>query len=276
MMLMIIVLLAILGLIAGSFINALVWRLHEQSDGSEKTVDLSILKGRSVCPNCHHKLAAKDLLPVISWLLLRGKCRYCGKPISSQYPVVELITAALFVASYVWWPHDLDNSQKFLLAVWLVALVGLIALAVYDLKWKLLPNRLIYPLSVVAGLYALVSVVTADSPLKTLLEVILAVVIGGGFFYVLFQLSDGKWIGGGDVKLGWLLGLIVGTPGGSVLFIFIGALAGSLVSLPLMATKRLKRTSTVPFGPFLILGAMVAQLFGASILAWYRRTFITF
>ncbi len=109
---------------------------------------------------------------------------------------------------------------------------------------------------------------------RALLETVLAVAVGGGIFYVLFQVSSGKWIGGGDVKLGWLLGLTVATPARSMLFIFIAALLGSLASLPLLATKRLQRNSTIPFGPFLIIGAIIVQLFGHTILLWYQRTFL--
>src|SRR3989344_6490262 len=125
---MIVAILIVLGLAFGSFVNALVWRLHEQEErakskeqrrkkGKAKNTaklsshtsvlsskDLSILKGRSMCPSCKHGLAAKDLVPVLSWLTLRGKCRYCHKPISIQYPLVELITATLFVISYLLWP----------------------------------------------------------------------------------------------------------------------------------------------------------------------------
>src|SRR4051794_11351319 len=92
-----------LGLCFGSFINALVWRVHEQEKG-KKTRNLSILHGRSQCPHCGHELAAKDLIPVISWLLLKGKCRYCGQPISRQYPAVEATTSGWFLLSYYFWP----------------------------------------------------------------------------------------------------------------------------------------------------------------------------
>ena len=102
---MIIAVLAVLGLVFGSFVNAFAWRLHEQESLLEKKkkpsakqlAKLSIVKGRSMCPECKHELAAKDLIPVFSWITLKGKCRYCGKPISWQYPAVELATALLFV-----------------------------------------------------------------------------------------------------------------------------------------------------------------------------------
>ena len=268
MLLMIIAALALLGLCLGSFVNALVWRTHEKG--------LSVLHGRSMCPNCRHQLGVKDLLPLISWLMLRGKCRYCGQPISVQYPLVELATALLFVASYIWWPAPLHGSQVVLFVIWLPILVGLMALLVYDLRWMILPNRLIYPVSYLAAAMAAVTVATAHRPLEALINVVLAVAVGGGLFYVLFQISGGKWIGGGDVRLGWMLGLIVATPARSLLFIFLAALMGSLASLPLLLTKRIKKNSTIPFGPFLIVAAIIVQLFGHTILAWYQRTFLAF
>ncbi len=283
MVLMIIAVLVVLGLCLGSFVNALVWRLHEQEaeKGKQKPDKsylkrLSISKGRSICPHCKHELAAPELIPVLSWISLGGKCRYCGKPISWQYPVIELALAGLFVASYIWWPVSFDVAQKLVFGLWLVMLTGLLALVVYDARWKLLPNRLTYPLTEIAALMAIINIATADRPFVALLNVIGAVVIGGGLFYVLFQVSDGKWIGGGDVRLGWLLGLVAGTPGRSLLFIFLAAIGGSLFSLPFMAMGKLKRTSVIPFGPFLIIGLRGVQLFGMSILHWYRQTFIKF
>jgi prepilin signal peptidase PulO-like enzyme (type II secretory pathway) len=279
---MIILILAVVGLCLGSFVNALVWRVHEQAKqtGSKKP-DKTYLKrlaigtGKSMCPHCHHELAAKDLVPVLSWLSLGGKCRYCHKPISSQYPLVEVATAALFIASYIWWPNDLHGYQIGIFVWWLILLVGLVALTVYDLKWFLLPNRILYPSGVAAFIMTLIAIINASSPATALLNAILAVAIGGGIFYVLFQASKGKWIGGGDVKLGWLLGLVAGTPGRAVLFIFIGSVLGSLVSVPLLANGRMKRTSVIPFGPFLIAGLIITVLFGADILNWYQHTFLT-
>jgi prepilin signal peptidase PulO-like enzyme (type II secretory pathway) len=277
MMLMIIAGLILLGLPLGSFVNALVWRLHEQTKtGNKHRSELSIAKGRSMCPHCEHQLTAKDLVPVLSWLSLRGKCRYCNKPISTQYPLVELATAALFVVSYVWWPQGFSSAQTVAFGLWLVLLTGLMALSVYDLRWKLLPNRLMRPLGVVAALFALTEVATAHKPALAALNAILGVAVGGGIFYVLFQVSKGKWIGGGDVKLGWLLGLIVATPGRAVLMIFLASLLGTIISLPLLASKRLKRSSTIPFGPFLILAAIIVQLFGHALLHWYQKTFFPF
>jgi prepilin signal peptidase PulO-like enzyme (type II secretory pathway) len=271
---MIIAVLVVLGLMLGSFVNALVWRIHEQETKKKTDKKLSILNGRSMCPNCQHELAIRDLLPVLSWLRLGGKCRYCHKPISKQYPLVELLTSIVFVFSYIWWPQVLTGAQSVLFCLWLAILTGLIALLVYDLKWFLLPNRIVYPLSVVAAAFALGNIILADNPTVALIDTLLAVLVGGGIFYVLFQVSGGKWIGGGDVKLGWMLGLVMGTPARSVLMIFLASLLGSIVSLPLLFNHKLKRSSMIPFGPFLILAAILVQLFGADILDWYRQTFI--
>jgi leader peptidase (prepilin peptidase) / N-methyltransferase len=229
-----------------------------------------------MCPHCRHELKTTDLIPVVSWLSLRGKCRYCRKPISPQYPIVEVSMALLFVASYLWWPADVNGSQIILLGLWLPILTGLIALLVYDLRWYLLPDRILIPLSGLAGLFAGVDVIAADHPARAALNTLLAVLAGGGLFYVLFQISKGKWIGGGDVKLGWTLGLILGTPGRSLLMIFMASILGTLVSLPLLAANRVKRTSVVPFGPFLIVAAILVQLFGHDILHWYQQTFFPY
>ncbi len=281
---MIIAVLIVIGLALGSFVNALVWRVHEQEKevGKKKSDKnylklLSISKGRSMCPHCKHKLAKQDLLPVVSWLGLKGKCRYCHKPISVQYPIVELVMAGLFIASYCWWPVALHGgTQPVIFVLWLMLLTGLMALLVYDLRWLLLPNRILYPLGLVAAVQAVIVITIAPRPLIALINVILAVLVGGGVFYILFQVSGGKWIGGGDVKLGWLLGLAVATPTRSVLFIFIAAVLGSLISLPLLATHRLKPSSIIPFGPFLIIGAIIVQLFGHIILLWYQKAFLPF
>jgi len=282
---MIIVALVLLGLCLGSFVNALVWRVHEQEHETAKKKPnqkylkkLSITKGRSICPHCQHELAAKDLVPVFSWLYLRGKCRYCHKPISWLYPLVELLTAVLFAVSYIWWPTSLTLVyQQVLFGLWMVLVTGFMALSVYDVRWYILPNRLLYPLYLPAGLWAGIILAHVDKRLSSgLLELAGALLIGGGLFYAIYQLSQGKWIGGGDVRLGWLLGLIVLTPARALLFIFGASLLGCFVAIPLMVKKGLKANSVVPFGPFLMAGAFLTVLFGASLLHWYHATFLNF
>lgn len=286
---MIIALLIVFGLALGSFVNALVWRVHEQSVQLRKKKKdpaylekLSITKGRSMCVHCKHELGARDLVPLLSWLVQRGKCRYCAKPIPIQYPLVEATTAVLFVFSYLHWPlasatGSWSAAEIVSFSLWLIILTGLMALLVYDLRWYLLPNKIVYPLTLIGVIYAVIDITTSNNhPFKALINHLLAVAVGGGIFYVLFQISSGKWIGGGDVKLGWLLGLIVGTPGKSMLLIFMAAILGSLASIPLLASHRLKRNSTIPFGPFLITAAIIVVLFGQELLSWYQRLFFPY
>jgi prepilin signal peptidase PulO-like enzyme (type II secretory pathway) len=221
---MMIMAMVLLGLCFGSFVNAWVWRLHEQSKPKKKRAasdnELSITRGRSMCPYCKHTLAVKDLLPVISWLTLGGKCRYCKKPISWQYPLVETLTALLFVIAYLSWPDSLNNWSFGVLqiAVFLSAIVVGMALAVYDFKWMLLPDKLVKIFSSFALIYAGLHMVNSDNTLSTVFQLVLSVFVSGGIFYVLYQISNGKWIGGGDVKLGFPLGLFLLTPSSNPIF----------------------------------------------------------
>jgi leader peptidase (prepilin peptidase)/N-methyltransferase len=267
--------LIVLGLCLGSFVNALTWRLREQSKTKSKKQRkrLSVLSGRSMCPNCHHKLAAKDLIPVASWLTLKGKCHYCSKPISAQYPLVELATAGLFVFSYYFWPLNLHDVGLFEFVIWLGFLIGFMALVIFDLRWFLLPDKIIYPLIVLA-LLQLVAVSIWDKDSGLLLGALWGVLMLGGLFYILFQVSNGRWIGGGDVKLGALLGIIVGGPLNSILLLLMASLSGTVIALPLIIRGKAKANSKVPFGPFLILAVIITQLFDTAIVHWYKRLYL--
>ena len=274
---MITIALILLGLCFGSFINALVYRLRMQEKRTKKArkgnENYSILNGRSMCPHCKHELAPKDLVPLLSWLYLRGKCRYCGKPISGQYPLVESATAILFVFSYLYWPYELVSAENlFAFIIWLIFLIGFISLTIYDLKYLILPNKIIFPMAIIAiiGIVAETILLGNTTPLKTAFW---GFVVGGGIFYVLFQISRGKWIGGGDVKLGFLLGAVVGGPWLAFLMLFLASLLGTVYALPLMLTGKLKAKSRIPFGPFLIAAAIIVQLFGAGIIDWYQNLF---
>lgn len=226
-----------------------------------------------MCVHCGHVLAAKDLIPVFSWIQLRGKCRYCQKPISRQYPFIESLTAFLFVFSYLFWPSNLDSFLPWaVFTTWLAILILLISLIVYDFKWMLLPNKIISPLGVLAGVYVLLKLLDQ----KTIIPLDLAgsVFVGGGIFYILFQVSKGKWIGGGDVKLGFVLGLIIMNPLQAGLMLFLASVMGFIATLPLMLTGRLTPKTRIPFGPFLIVATIIVVLFGAEIIDWYQRTFL--
>jgi prepilin signal peptidase PulO-like enzyme (type II secretory pathway) len=279
MNLMISIILILLGLCFGSFVNALVWRIHEQSLPKKKRAannkELSVTTGRSMCPNCLHTLAWYDLLPVVSWLSLGGKCRYCHKPISWQYPLVELATAGLFVFSYSFFPSKVYGlSSTVIFSLWLIMLVGFMALAIYDLRWMILPDRIVFPLQVLAVLYILTNFVISRGDWHVLSNALLGFLCSAGLFYVLFQVSKGKWIGGGDVKLAVVLGLLLGGAEEALLMIFVASVLGSVIGIPLLLTKKTNLQGKIPFGPLLITATIVVYLFGASVITWYKRQFL--
>lgn len=225
-----------------------------------------------MCVHCRHELAWRDLIPLISWVSLRGKCRYCGHKIEDS-PVVELGTAALFVGSYAVWPFMWDGAGITLFGLWLVFLVSFVALIVYDLRWMELPNKIVYPLIALAVVHVGVMMVANDEPFETLQAALWGFFVIGGLFYGLYQLSGGRWIGGGDVKLSFMIGFLVGGPMQSLLVIFLASLGGTLISVPLMITKQVNVQSRVPFGPFLLVATILVYLYGARISEWYIGSF---
>ena len=275
-----IVLLIITGLCLGSFVNALVWRLRQKELVSEGKGDKKLVKqlskpnSRSMCPNCHHTLGATDLIPVISWLALGGKCRYCKKPISWQYPLVELATAGLFVFSYIYWPILITGTGVVVFGLWLIVLTGLVALSVYDIKYMILPNSIIAFTLVVAVFMQVFWQASSVNVAHQALMIVIAALLGSGLFYAIFQLSGGNWIGGGDVKLAVLLGVLVADPAKMLLVIFLASLGGTLFALPMLLAGKSRKKLLIPFGPFLIFATYIAVLFGAEIISWYQRTFL--
>jgi leader peptidase (prepilin peptidase)/N-methyltransferase len=283
LVLMIYILLIFLGLCLGSFVNALVWRIHKQAEIKESHTAqspnqleaLSIVKGRSMCLHCGHDLAPKDLVPVLSWLYLRGKCRYCKKPIDDT-PVAELLTALLVVVSFALWPYTTNGWSTIeiaMFAIWVLTLTGFVALIIYDAKWYLLPDRIVAPVTVLSAL--LVSFIAFE---RNDVSIVIWSVLGGltisGIFYLLALVSKGAWIGGGDVKLGMSLGLLAGTPLLALLVVFLASLLATVYLLPsiLIGDKGLK--SHLPFGPFLISAAFITFFYGKDMFAWYSNLFI--
>lgn len=264
-----------LGVILGSFVNAYIWRLSKQLDpeGNKKFLSkkdkqkFSILYSRSICPSCNHKLNTLDLVPVFSWLFLQGKCRYCKQPISVQYPAIELLTGILFFLSAYFWDYG-QSWSIVALVTWLITLVCLIALALYDYKHMILPSTIIYKLYLIVAV-GLAFQFILGKPFADLTLIILSSVSLGGLFWLLYQLSNGKWIGGGDVRLGFLLGIILGSPINSFLMLFISSLLAILVYYLFLNKQKKKSHLKIPFGPFLISAAIIVILFGQDILDWY-------
>ena len=262
----IVTILGVLGLCFGSFVNALVWRLHNHRD---------MLRERSECTHCHHILAWYDLIPLLSWLSLAGKCRYCHKPIDDS-PLVEFATAGLFTVSYLYWPLSPGTSYgNVLLGIWLICLVGLVAIAVYDIRWMLLPDKIVFPLIVLAFTFAVVRWSSLEHllPLDVLKQMIFGVLSVAGVYLGLYAVSRGAWVGFGDVKLGIFMGLMLGWELG-LLAVFLANLIGCVVIIPGLISKKLTPQSKIPFGPFLIAGHIVAILFGGQAIQGYVDYFL--
>jgi len=259
----VLVALFVLGLVFGSFVNALIWRVHKKKD---------IISGRSQCVKCGHRLAAKDLVPVLSWLALRGRCRYCKKPISWQYPIVEIALGLVFAASYHFWPVTLSGGQWLLFVTWLTVSVGLLALAVYDLRFMLLPSNILYPVAAIAAAGRLIYIVGFEpTKPRALLAWLVSLAVAGGIFWLIYEFSRGKAIGFGDVRLGLISGTVLADPLQSLQMIFVASLLGTVAILPDLFSHRKSLTSKVPYGPFLILATLIVLLFSPSFTDWYQN-----
>lgn len=252
---------AVLGACFGSFAGATAWRLHERRD---------FVNDRSECEHCHHKLSALDLVPVLSWVFLAGRCRYCRKPIGISAIIAELFGAVTFVVSYLAWPFGFEGWLPIgLFGLWLVALVFMAVLFVYDLRWKLLPDRVTFPLIALGVLlFAGKHILLGTSPMSWLLELALAMLPVAGVYGALYVYSHGKWVGMGDVKFGVFMGLVLSWQSG-LGALFLANLIGSIYILPQLAFGKMKRSAKVPFGPFLIIATIAAFLWGDVLVSWY-------
>jgi prepilin signal peptidase PulO-like enzyme (type II secretory pathway) len=260
--------LGVLGAAMGSFIDAFTWRLHTKRN---------FVSDRSECEHCHHKLSVLDLIPILSWVMLDGRCRYCRKPISPLVPLVELAMAALFVASFLYWPFGFSLWQEIaLFGFWLLYLVLLGVLFVYDLRWMLLPDVLVYPLITLGFIDAALRI--SLQPGATLSDyashVVLGVLAMSGVYWLLYTVSKGRWVGFGDVKLAIFMGLVLGWQK-TLLVLMLANVIGLLIVLPGLLTKRLTPKSHVPFGPFMIVAFIIVGLFGDLIIQWYMQSFVS-
>ena len=240
------------GLVGGSFINALLWRIPKNKN---------ITFDRSECIKCGHKLGFLDLIPVLSFIFLLGKCRYCGKKISWQYPLIEIVSGlGLYFLALKF------NGLEF---AWLAGIFLLsVFIFVYDLKNLIILNGSVFigVLWVSLGLWFF--------KINNFENNILTAFVIFSFFFCLYFFSKGRWVGGGDAKLGLLLGLWLGWPMGLVGLLFAYIL-GSIVGIPLLIFRLVSLKSKIPFGPFLIIGAWIAFLWGQKIIEWYTNILLS-
>lgn len=240
---------ALYGLAVGSFLNVVIHRVPNKQ---------SVVRPGSACPGCRQEIAPRDNVPVLSWLLLRGRCRNCGMRISFRYPMVELLTGVVFVAV------ALRFGWSWTLPAEIVLVGGLVALSFIDLDHLLLPRVIVYPL----GVGVLAALVLAAAVQGTWHRLEVAAICAGVEFAVLFSINliSPRALGFGDVRLGPVIALGLGWIGWRYAFVgFLAAnLLGAVVGLVLIATKRAGRRTPIPFGVFLSLGAVAAMLFGGA------------
>ena len=262
----------IFGLTIGSFLNCLIWRLHKKEG----------MLNRSYCPKCRKQIDWYDNIPVLSFIFLRGKCRHCGKKISWQYPVVEIITGILFLLAFfenfefrilnfesilnfdflIFDIPLLLNSYFLILTLkyWFLISV-MIVIFIYDLRWYLILDKVVLPAClIVFALNCFLGISWQN--------MLISGIIGSSFFLIQFLISRGRWIGGGDIRLGLLMGLALGWPN-VLTAIFLAYLIGSVVGVGLILSGRKQWSSKVPLGVFLSTATIIVLFWGEIILDWY-------
>lgn len=267
----------IFGLIIGSFLGAANYRLKTAED---------IVFERSHCPRCKKKIRWYDNIPLLSFIVLHGKCRDCKKYISWEYPLIELMTGVLFAGVAMKFfgssllgisgiiSGSIDSNTIIDMSFLLFAVCYLVIIFWHDYDFMLIPDAVVFPAIAVTFFFQVYkyiqspfSIVSFRSPLTSALVAALGAAL---FFFALIWISKGKWIGGGDVKLGFLAGLIVGWP--KVLFVFfLTYFIGSVVSLALIAFKKKTWKSQIPFGPFMVAAILIVLFFSEQIQFWANR-----
>lgn len=252
-----------LGLAIGSFLNVVIYRsVHHDSP----------LRGRSYCDSCKKPIAWYDNIPLISFIVLRRKCRHCHAIIPWEYPTVELLTGLLFVWWYVVGFTFFKLTELpfgFLQPLfWLTVGILFVVIVFADLSYMIIPDSAVLLLSIAAlsyrGMLVAQGIMSGDDFWKSIASAVGAV----AFFLFLTVVTKGKGMGMGDVKLAFPLGLILGFPL-TIVAIFLSFILGSVVAIPMLVLRQKKLKSVIPFGPFLILGSVIALVWGEPLLAWY-------
>ncbi|MEZ0449648.1 prepilin peptidase [Cellulomonas sp. ICMP 17802] len=254
---LLVVVAGIVGLAIGSFLNVVIWRVPRGE---------SVAHPPSACPRCGHAIRSRDNVPVLSWLLLRGRCRDCGNPISARYPIVEAATGVLFAAT-AWW-----TGPSWVLPALLYLVAISVALALIDLDTKRLPNAIVLPSYPVA--FALLTLASWNPGGTPDWAALVRALIGAAVLYAIYLVTVVVYpagMGFGDVKLAGVLGLYLGWFGWGALFVgwFSAFLFGGIFSVALLFSGRAGRKSGIPFGPWMLLGAAVGIVLGEALWSWY-------
>lgn len=236
------------GCCIGSFLNVVIDRIPHK---------ISIVKGRSYCDRCHHTLVWYDLIPVLSFLFLQRRCRYCHTLLSWQYPLVEIATGILFVLSYLLMGISFEKiGLQFVIVICIFS--AFFALSLMDMKYGILSDKLL--------LFSLIfSMILLFFQPSSLFPHIITAFVSFGVFFLLFFFTKGKGIGFGDVKLSFVMGLLLGYPS-IILAYYLAFLTGGLIALILVLAKKKKLVGgTIAFGPFLLLGTYISWYFGNTL-----------
>ncbi len=245
------ILIFILGLLIGSFLNVCIYRIP---------INQSIIFPPSHCTNCKTRLKPMDLIPVLSYLMYKGECRYCGEKISLQYPFIEILNGLIYILIFINFGYSIDFIFHCILSSLLIV-IGFI-----DYKHTIIPDGLIIFGLIVGLVYRFIL------PLFLKLEIpwvdsILGLLIGGGFFLLIAIVSNGS-MGGGDIKLMGMLGFFLGFKK-IIMVTFLSFFIGAIFTLPLLLSKKKSRKDMIPFGPFIALSALVTMLYYYDILNLY-------
>ncbi len=292
-------LLFLFGLGIGSFLNVLIIRYDER----RSLFHIQNLRGRSHCPHCKARLRWYELIPLVSFIIQRGRCRTCKSSISPQYPIIELLTAALFVAvPYrlvafygLTFPGAALTPAYLIIALWLAVFILLLVLSTIDIRKHIIPNEIplllaalglgivaveAYMVAVPSGAFFQIypSFIRQYAALFGLHEHIIlgsffAAALGVAFFGAIVAATKGRGMGMGDVKLAGALGLVFGWPDAAIALL-LSFVIGALVFSPLLIFKKTTAKKQIPFGPFMALAAIMVFFFGEYILSWYFRLFI--
>lgn len=251
------ILIFIFGLVIGSFLNVVICRLNTKE---------KILVARSKCPECGAFLKWYDLIPIFSFLIQKGRCRYCHKKISWQYIIIEIITAYLFLLIFNFQFsifNEFSIYQFSNLIFYLIIYCFLIIIFVYDLKTYLIPDKIVYPAIIISLIFRLFSI-------PEFWNYFLSALIPSAFFLLLILVSRGKWMGMGDVKLAFLMGLVLGWPN-----IFIALMLafcfGAIIGIFLILFGKKKMKSQIPFGPFLSGATIVVMIFDLELFYFFEK-----
>jgi len=241
----------LVGLCIGSFLNVVIYRLPQGK---------SVVSPGSACRHCGHAIRWHDNIPLFGWLWLKGRCRYCQKPLGFQYPIVELLGAIAAVAS-LW-----KFGWTFASGVFFVFLCLLIIITFIDLAHQIIPDRITLPAMVLALFVA------PYLPEFSFVQGLLGLLAGGGVLWGIAatysRLTGVEGIGGGDIKLMGLVGALTGWPG-ALFTLFGGAVLGAVVGVALLAVKGKNMRTAIPFGPFLSIAAVIYLFYGNRIVSWY-------